>query len=449
MEILDKQQKPWMQKTVEIMGKIAANRYLRAIRDGMAVIIPVAIVGSFFTILTQMPIDAWKTFIQPYAAGLAIPINFSMGFMSIYAAFAIAGRLAEEYDFDKISTGAVSVMIFLLLAVKPITTTPAAFKALGLKAAATVVPLTNFGAAGLFTAMLAAILTAEVTRLCRDHHLVITLPDGVPPAVAASFSALIPATILIVGAWTIHIGFNFDINSFLQWIFSPLGYFGRDNLASVIVPILLTDIAWLFGIHGAALATPIFWPLWYPNLNANMAALSKGATAATVPHYMTEQFFQWFVYVGGAGATLSLCILLAFFSKSSFGKTMGKVTLVPSIFNINEPVIFGVPIVMNPYFAIPFVFAPLAMGIITWFATITHLVNRTIALVPWTLPGPIGAFMATGFDWRAAVLNIINILVALAIYYPFFKIWDKNQLKKEQLAAEEDIKKADASAATA
>lgn len=428
-----------LQKVTEVMGKIAGNRYLRAIRDGMSVIIPVAIVGSFFTIVSQMPIKAWTDFIKPYTPGLAIPINFSMGFMAIYAAFAIAGRLAEEYDFDRISTGVVSVMTFLILAIKPIpATTPAAIKALGLKAAATVFPSTNFGAAGLFTAMLAAILTAEIIRFCRDHHMVIKLPDGVPPAVAASFSALIPATILIIGAWIIRVGFNVDINALLQWIFSPLGFFGKDNFISVIVPILLTDIAWLFGIHGAALATPIFWPLWYPNLNANIAALSKGATAANVPHYMTEQFFQWFVYIGGAGATLALCILLAFFSKSSFGKTMGKVTLIPGIFNINEPVIFGVPIVMNPYFAIPFVLAPIVMGIITWLATIMHLVNRTIALVPWTLPGPIGAFMATGFDWRAAVLSTINIVVAVLIYYPFFKIWDRKQLHDEQLAAQKN-----------
>ncbi|WP_432541421.1 PTS sugar transporter subunit IIC [Lactiplantibacillus argentoratensis] len=432
----------WKDKTIDVMSKIAANRYLRAIRDGMAVIIPVTIVGSFFTIVTQLPITAWTNFIKPYAAGLAIPINFSMGFMAIYAAFAIAGRLAEDYHFDHISTGVVSVMVFLLLAVKPITTTPAAFKALGLKAAATVVPLTHFGAAGLFTAMLAGILTAEVTRICRDHHLVITLPDGVPPAVAASFSALIPATFLIVGAWVIHVGLNFDVNAFLQWVFSPLAYFGRDNLLSVIVPILLTDIVWLFGIHGAALATPIFWPLWYPNLNDNLAAISKGATAATVPHFMTEQFFQWFVYIGGAGATLSLCILLAFFSKSAYGKTIGRVTIIPGIFNINEPVIFGVPIVMNPYFAIPFVLAPLTMGIITWAATVLHLVSRTVALVPWTLPGPIGALMTTAWDWRAAVLCIINIIVATFIYYPFFKIWDRNQLKAEQDAAKADAEKA-------
>ncbi len=117
------------------------------------------------------------------------------------------------------------------------------------------------------------------------------------------------------------------------------------------------------------------------------------------------------------------------------GKTLGKVVIIPSIFNINEPIIFGLPIVLNPYFAAPFILAPIADGIITWFAMITHLVNRTIALVPWTLPAPIGAYMATGFDWRAIILTIINIFVAILIYFPFFKIWDKRQLEKEKTAA--------------
>ena len=153
--------------------------------------------------------------------------------------------------------------------------------------------------------------------------------------------------------------------------------------------------------------------------------------AANAPRFMTEQFFQWFVYIGGSGTILGLCILLAFMSKSSFGKTLGKAVIIPSIFNINEPIIFGLPIVLNPYFAIPFVVTPMVTGALTYFAMALHLVSRTIALVPWTLPGPIGAYMATGFDWRAAVLSIINVIISVVIYYPFFKVWDKKQLEKE------------------
>ena len=177
------------------------------------------------------------------------------------------------------------------------------------------------------------------------------------------------------------------------------------------------------------IATPILYPYWYANLNANVTAIAHGQAPV---HFMTEQFFQWFVWIGGAGATLSLSILLLFFSKSKFSKAMGTVTILPAIFNINEPLIFGIPIIMNPYFAIPFVLAPTAMAAVTYGAMKLHLVAYTRAVVAWTLPGPIGAWMSTGFDWRAIVLCIINILISLAIYYPFFKMFDNNQLKLEK-----------------
>ncbi|MCH4170356.1 MAG: PTS transporter subunit EIIC [Lactobacillus sp.] len=435
-------------KITESMAKVAGNRYLTAIRDGMAVIIPVAIVGSFFTLISQLPFAWWTKLIKPLASALATPVSFSIGFMSIYACFAIASHLAATYKIDRTSSGVVAVMVFLTLAIQPGTLIPKLAK-LAHITAGSVFPAQNFGAYGLFTCMLSAIGTVEVIRFCRARNWVIKMPKGVPTAVSASFVALIPAAIVIILAWVIREALHFDVNEFLLTVLSPLGHFGKDNFPSVIAPILLNSVFWLFGVHGSAIATPIFWPYWYPNLNANMAAVAHGATAATAPHYMTEQFFQWFVYIGGAGATLALCILLTFFSKSAMGKMMGKVTIIPGLFNINEPIIFGLPLVLNPYFAIPFILAPLAMGVITWLATIMHLVNRTIALVPWTLPGPIGAFMATGFDWRAIVLALFNIGVAMVIYWPFFKAWDRNQLKQEQQAAATDAKAANNGAASA
>ncbi|GKQ43445.1 permease IIC component [Companilactobacillus sp. RD055328] len=419
------------------MASLAGNRYLTAIRDGMSIIIPVSIVGSFFTIISQLPIEAWTKFIAPFTEALAVPVSFSIGFMSLYACYGIAASLANTYKLDKISSGTVATMVYLILAISPSTITPAGAKATGLLAGSAF-PGANFGAKGLFTAMFAAIITVEVIRFFKERNIVIKMPKGVPSAVSNSFVALIPAAVLIIAAWLLKEVANFDVNAGLQTLFTPLGYFAKDNFGSVVVPILVNSVFWIFGVHGAAIATPIFWPYWYPNLTANMTAISHGATAATVPHFMTEQFFQWFVYIGGAGSTLAICILLTFFSKSSLGKTMGKVTIIPGIFNINEPIMFGLPIVLNPYFVIPFILAPLAEGVITYLATIMNLVNKTVALVPWTLPAPIGAFMATGFDWRAIVLVLINIGVSLAIYWPFFKAWDKNQVTKEKNAELEE-----------
>ncbi|WP_413509610.1 PTS sugar transporter subunit IIC [Carnobacterium maltaromaticum] len=420
-------------KVVQVMGAIANNRYLTAIRNGMSVIIPVTIIGSMFIIALNLPIDAWKEMIAPYADKLMIPMNFTMDFMSVYVCVGIASSLCDDYKIDKVSTSVLSVLAFLIATITPASIDPELAQKAGIEVSGTVLPLGNFGAAGLFTAIIASIFTVEVVRFCIKRNLVIKMPNGVPTSVINSFAALVPGAIVIVVAWILKVGLNFDINKALQWVFSPIGYFAGDTVLSVIVPILLITIVWIFGIHGMIIATPILYPFWYENLNANINAAASGSA---IPHFMTEQFFQWFVWIGGAGATLSLAFLMAFLGKSDFCKKMGRFTFIPGIFNINEPLIFGVPIVINPFFALPFILAPLAMGIVTYLAMgVFHLVSYPIAIVPWTLPAPIGALMATGFDWRAAVLAVVNIVIAGVIYYPFFRAFDKNMLDKEKSAA--------------
>lgn len=418
-------------KAVQIMGNIANNRYLTAVRNGMSVIIPVTIIGSIFIILLNLPIDAWKDFIAPYADKLTIPMDFTMNLMSIYVCIGIASSLSEDYKLDKVSTSVLAVLAFLIAAISPTNIDAELAEKAGLSISGTVLPIGNFGAGGLFTAIVVSIFTVEVVRFCVKRNLVIKMPNGVPTSVINSFAALIPGAIVIIAAWIIKVGLDFDINQALQWVFSPIRYFAGDNVLSVIIPILLITIVWIFGIHGMIIATPILYPFWYENLNANMNAVSAGQA---IPHFMTEQFFQWFIWIGGAGATLSLAFLMAFFGKSEFSKKMGRFTLIPGIFNINEPLIFGTPIVMNPFFAIPFIGAPLVMGGITYLAMgVFHIVNYPVAIAPWTLPAPLGALMATGLDWRAAVLAMVNIIVAGVIYYPFFKAFDKSMLEKEQI----------------
>ncbi|WEV71252.1 PTS transporter subunit EIIC [Lactobacillus sp. ESL0785] len=432
------------EKIANGMASLAGNRYFTAIRDGMSVIIPVSIVSSFFTLVAQLPtlIPALKPALTPYLADLTIPVTFSIGLMALFSCYAIAASLAKTYKLDRNSTSTIATMVFLLLAIKPGTITPQMAKTTGI-AAGTVFPAQNFGAYGLFTAMVVAILSVEVIRFFKKHNLVIKMPDVIPPAVLNAFTSLIPAAVLIIVAWFIRVGLNFDFNAFLMQLLSPLAYFGKDNLISVLVPIFFNSLFWMFGIHGAITSTPVV-PYWYAHLNANMAAIAHGATAATVPHFMTEQFLQFFVYIGGSGSILALCILLAFMSKSKTGKAMGAVVLVPSIFNINEPIIFGLPIVLNPYFAVPFILAPMADGIITWAATVMGLLNKTTSMVPWPLPAPIGAFLATGYDWRAIIVTLINIAVSALIYFPFFKMWDKHQVKIEAETAAEEAQAAKA-----
>ena len=280
------------------MGQIANNRYLTAIRDGMSVIIPVSIIGSFFTILLNLPIASWNNFIKPYAAMLSVPMYYSINLMAIYCVFSITSHLSKYYKVDPISTSVLAEMSFFILAIEPmVLNKPKA----GL-AAGTYVSIGNMGAQGLFTAILCAIFATEIVRFFNQHNLVIKMPNGVPAAVGKSFSALIPGVLIIVVSFILKEIFKLDINKILTWVFSPIGYFGRDTFLSAIIPVLLITIVWLFGVHGMVIATPILYPYWYANLNANVTAIAHGQAPV---HFMTEQFFQWFVWIGGAGATLS------------------------------------------------------------------------------------------------------------------------------------------------
>lgn len=417
-------------KFVSVLGNLANNRYLTAVRNGMSIIIPIVIIGSVFTIVLNFPSDAWKAFIAPFSSKLQIVSSFTMDFMSIYVCIGIASSLCDDYGLDKVSTSALSVLAFLIGAITPASISAEAAEAASLTISGTVLPMSNFGSGGLFTAIVTSIFTVEVVRFFVNRNMVIKMPNGVPTSVINSFMALVPGAVIIFVVWVIRVGFGFDITTFLQWVFSPIRAFAGDDVLSVIIPILMIMIVWIFGIHGMIIASPLLSPFWMANISENAAAATAGSV---IPHFMTEQFFQWFVWIGGAGATLSLAILMVFASKSTFCKQMGRYTIVPGIFNINEPLIFGTPLIMNPYFAVPMIGAPLAMGLITYVVMgLLHLVSFPIAIVPWTLPAPIGALMATGFDWRAAVLAVVNIIVAALIYYPFFKAFDKKMLEQEK-----------------
>ena len=202
---------------------------------------------------------------------------------------------------------------------------------------------------------------------------------------------------------------------------------GFESRSSLFLIILITFF-WSFGIHGVSIIGTLARPLWLQLIDANTAAQAAGEA---IPHIAAEPFFQWFVWVGGSGATIGLAILLAVASKSAYAKALGKATIVPAIFNINEPIIFGAPIVLNPILIIPFMLAPLVLGTLSWFAMSMGLVSKVVLIAPWTLPGPIGAYLSTGGDWRAAVLNIICIAISVVIYYPFFRMYDRKQLELE------------------
>ncbi|SKA82933.1 PTS system, cellobiose-specific IIC component [Clostridium sp. USBA 49] len=423
----------WIEeKLMPPMAKLSEQRHLKAIRDGVISTLSLIIVGSFFLIIAQPPIKAWADAIAPNAWKLMIPYRLTMGLMSVYAAYGMGYSLAKSYKLDGISGGVLSLSAFLLATI-PVnidTFINEATKA-GVKGGTPlgwVLPMANLGGAGMFVAIICMIFAVETLRFLKKHNVTIKMPEQVPESVSRSFEALIPAAIIITVIWFIRVWLNFDIQKVIMNIFKPLVNVAGNSLGGVLIPVIFITLLWTAGIHGMSVIGSIVRPVWLVLLEANTKAVAAGEA---LPNIAPEPFFQWFIWIGGAGATLSLAILMCF-SKSEYLKRVGRFSIIPGIFNINEPLIFGTPLVMNPILAIPFILGPVVAGVIAYIATAIGLVSKVYVLAPWTLPAPIGAIFATGGDLKAGILVIINIIVVALIYYPFFKIYEKRMIKEEQ-----------------
>ncbi|MCY6371880.1 PTS sugar transporter subunit IIC [Clostridium ganghwense] len=401
------------------MAALSEQRHLKAIRDGVISTLSLIIVGSFFLIIAFPPIPALADLVKPHIGNILIPFRMTMGLMSLYACYGMGYTLAKSYKLDGISGGVLSLAAFLL------TVMPVSVK--DPEGIGWALPMGQLGGSGMFVAIISMIFAVEVLRILKTHNVTIKMPEQVPESVARSFEALIPAFVIITSVWVIRVLLGFDIQKGIMTLFKPVVNAAGDTLGGVLVPVLFITILWSAGVHGMSVIGSLVRPIWLVLLDENVAAAAAGQP---LPHIAPEPFFQWFIWIGGAGATLGLCILLCF-SKSEYLKRVGRFSIIPGLFNINEPLIFGVPLVMNPIIAIPFILAPVVCGIVSYMATVAGLVGRVSILAPWTLPAPIGAFMATNGDWKAFVLVIVNIALSTLIYYPFFKAYEKKMIQEE------------------
>ncbi|PRS27916.1 PTS lactose transporter subunit IIC [Bacillus sp. RJGP41] len=410
------------------MAKLSEQKHLRAIRDGVVSALPFIIFGSLFLIIAFPPVAAdtalgeWSA---KHIAEILIPYRLTMFIMTLYITFGIGYSLSQSYKLDPLSGGLLSLAAFLFT--------------IGVKMmddVGFVLPMTNLGGHGLFVGMLVSIFAVEILRFCKTKNITIKMPDSVPTSVARSFEALIPVSLVLLVMTLITVVFAVDLHSLVDKAVAPLISAG-DTLPGVLIPVFLITFFWSFGIHGVSVVGAVARPVWEVYLGNNSAAVAAGKA---IPHIAPETFFQWFIWIGGSGATLGLVIAMLLTAKSSYSKAMGKATIVPSIFNINEPVIFGMPIVLNPVLIIPFIITPLIGATLAYIATSIGLVNPTYVMVPWTLPAPIGAYLSTGGDWRAIVLVMVNLTISVLIYLPFFKMYDKKLLAQENMVETTDNK---------
>lgn len=411
-------------KLAPLGEKIGKQRHLKALREGIMMAMPLVLLGSFFVLIKDFPVQAWITWLQTHW-GLDVLLNTmannSFGLMALVTAFGIAYRLAESYGTDGPSAGVLSLGAFLLM-------TPS----IADEAGALGIPYGMLGGKGIFAAIIVAMISAEIYRLFIQKNIAIKMPAGVPDAVSKSFSALIPG-IVILSVFAILLkvieatGLG-SLNAILSIVVGkPLGLIAS-TLPGTFVAVLLNSLFWFCGVNGGQVVGAVMNPLWIQYADANRIAQAAGDV---LPNIVTAPFMDLFVYIGGGGATIGLALCLMFFGKSKAYKTLGKVSGIPALFNINTAILFTFPTVLNPIMLIPFILTPVVNAIITYTAMATHLVPYTTGVtLPWTTPPIIGGFLATG-SWKGAVLQIVLVAVSFVIYYPFFRAADKSNLLTE------------------
>jgi PTS system cellobiose-specific IIC component len=404
-----------------VATRIGDQRHLKAIRDGVVSLIPLLLMGSFFLIIAFPPVAGLAKMVEPYVGSLCSVNNATMGLMGLMASFSIAYSLAGSYKMDPLGNALISVATFMLA-------TP--FTKDGNIASAWM------GSKGLFVAMLIAIFVVEVQRYMIKKNLVIKMPEGVPPAVARSFMSLIPGFISISVVWFINSMLSMSATNVQDIIYkilaAPLLSLGG-SLPAFLLAIFFAQLLWSVGIHGAALVGGVMSPVYLTLAQQNAAAKAAGLP---IPNIICQQLWDVYGNIGGSGATFALAIMLLTIARSKQLKALGKSAIGPAFFAINEPILFGMPIVMNPVLMIPFIFAPLISITIAYFAMDAGLVDKLFVMAPWTTPPIINAFLDTG-DIRAAVLQIFCFFITGAVYYPFFKMWDAAKTKEEFGAAQD------------
>ena len=399
---------------------MAANKFLIAVRDGITLAMPLIIIGSLLMVIATgfaiPPLEKWLGDMG-IAAYLWKGSDSSFGLIGLVASFGIAHSLTKQYQVDGVPAGIVSLSTFILV-------TPFVSGEAG-----NGMPTTYMAAQGLFVAIILGLINGWVYQWFINHNIQIKMPESVPPAISKSFSAILPGAALLVG-WLIVYGvldaFGLpNLHMLAKTVLgTPLGLLGN-NIVGVIILVLCCSSLWFVGLHGGNIVNKIDEPIWLANLGENAEAFRAGEP---LKHIFTTPFMDNFVYIGGAGATIGLVLALAWLARrkhaSKQAKTLAPLTVVPGLFNINEPTMFGLPVVLNILLLIPFVLAPIVNLVVAYAAMATGLVPLTYTAPGWTTPPIISGFLATG-SIRASVLQIVLIVLDILIYLPFIASVEK------------------------
>lgn len=407
------------EKMLPVAAKLGSNKGLIAIRDGITLAMPLIIIGSLLMVIASFPVPGWEGWLGSIGVSdyLWKGVDSSFGLIGLIASFGIAYSFTKQYNVDGIGSGIISLSAFIL--VTPFVTSDAGAG----------MPTSYMAAKGLFVAIILGLVNGYIYQWFISHNIQIKMPDTVPPAVAKSFSAIIPGAVIIT-SWLIVYGlldrFSLpNVHEISQVILGkPLGLLGN-NIVGVAIIVCLNSLFWFVGLHGGNIVNSVMQPLWLANLDGNRAAYQAGEA---LPNIFTTVFMDNFVYIGGGGATIGLVMALGYLSRkkkaSQQAKTLAPLTVVPGLFNINEPTIFGLPVVLNVLLIIPFILAPLFNLIVAYSTMVLGLVPLTYTAPSWTMPPIISGILATG-SVSASILQFVLIIFDVLMYLPFVMIVEK------------------------
>ena len=431
MSLFDKFNVFLEEKFMPVAAKVGSQKHVQAIRDGLILSMPLTIAGSIFLILAFLPISGYYEFMtgifgDGWMGKVLYPVRATFDIMAIFGCIGVSYRLAEKNKVDCLSSVALALMTFMIL-------TP--FKVSFMNNTVEAIPLMYTGSAGLFGAIISSIISVEIYSWFIRKNIVIKMPENVPPAVAKSFVALIPTLALMIGTLIVRLILE---NTSLQNIHELLKVILTTPLKTLVgswwglaIITAIIQLFWIAGLHGSTIILGMIGPVLGLLGDQNRLAYEVGAE---IPNIIGGPFFDLFISIGGGGGTFALAFLLAFVSKSKQLKEIGKISVGAACFNINEPIIFGLPIVMNPYLIIPFFITPILTGFIGYFSIAIGILPKLPGIsIPWTTPPLISGYLGSIGSFRYVILQVILILIGMIIYLPFFKAFDKKILEEENM----------------
>ena len=407
------------EKIMPLANWLGDNRYLMVLRDSFMLAFPLTMFGSIIVVINNLPFfnDDTKGMLSNL---LGNGQNATMSIMTVFVTFGIGYYLSQSYDVEGIFGGAVAFSSFLIL-------TPFFMSTESGETVSGVLSLDRLGAKGMFLGMIAAFVAAEIYCRVTKRGWQIRMPDGVPPAVTKSFAAMIPAILtltvfLVINAVMVG-AFNANLHDVIYDVIQkPLTGLGS-SLPATLVSIFFIQFLWFFGLHGQIIVNSVMDPIWNILMLDNLEAYKAGES---LPHIVTKPFMETFtVGLGGSGMTLAVVIILAFLMKKKQYTDIGRLALGPGIFNVNEPVIFGLPIVLNATILIPWVLAPIVVTTLNYLVMAAGIVPAPTGVsVPWTVPIIASGVLATN-SWLGGLLQVIDFLIVGMIWLPFLRALDK------------------------